>query len=346
MSALAMISTLDVEPREKFAFWQNTLWNLCGNLRSETQADSSFQGKIEFAKISDVKIAKLTASPHRILRTPIFVKRDNNDFLKVALQIKGISTFEQGNRKVVLAPHEWSIYDTKQPYRVSVPNGTETLLALVPRENVATQRIHLDHHLMRKFSGKMGMAKLALQFMVSAFDEIPGIAPGAEWEIAGAISSLIRLTMLDASEDQMEVSLPQVWRDRIKAYIVSHLRDPELSIDQIAAALNCTKRYVHKVFQCEGTSVSESILRMRLVRCREDLGNPARSRSSITEIAYSWGFNNPAHFSKAFRDEFQVSPSSFRMESQGASVSPQSAETKKRGVAAQLLRLREARMLQ
>jgi AraC-like DNA-binding protein len=197
---------------------------------------------------------------------------------------------------VVLSPLEWSFYEATVPYCVSVPQDTETLVALVPRDNIATQRIHLDDLLLRKFSGRVGMGKLAQQFMVSAFDEIPVITPESEWEIAGAISNLIRFTMLDACEIQTEVSLPQVWRERIKSYIVSHLRDPELSIDQIAAALNCTKRYIHKVFQCEGTSVSESILRMRLARCREDLRNSARSQDSITDIAYSWGFNNPAHF--------------------------------------------------
>jgi AraC-like DNA-binding protein len=346
VSALGMFSTSDVSPREKFAFWQDSLWQLCGKLRAETQADGSFGAKLEYAMIGDVRIAKVTASRHRIVRTPSYIGRASDDFLKVVLQVKGISCFEQGSRRVVLAPLEWSIYEATVPYCVSVPQDTETLIAIVPRDNIATKRIHLDDLLLRKFSGRAGMGKLARQFIVSAFDEIPVITPESEWEIAGAISNLIRFTMLDASEIQTEVSLPQVWRDRIKSYIVSHLRDPELSIDQIAAALNCTKRYIHKVFQCEGTSVSELILRMRLARCREDLRNPARSRNSITEIAYSWGFNNPAHFSKAFRDEFQVSPSSFRMESQGDSASPQSAETKKRGVAAQLLRLREARMLQ
>lgn len=346
MSALAMISTRDVQACEKFAFWQDTLLKLCGNLRTVTQAHDSFQGKIEYATISDVRIAKLTASPHRITRTPNFVKGASNDFLKVALQIKGASSFEQGSRMVVLSPREWIIYDTKQPYRVSVPDGTETLLALVPRESVTTQRIPLNQLLMRKFSGKAGMGKLAIQFLAAAFDEIPVIDPGAEWEIAGAISNLIRLTLLSESEIQTEVSLPQVWRERIKSYVVSRLRDPDLSIDQIALALNCTKRYIHKVFQYEGKSVSELILRMRLARCREDLRNPARSRESITDIAYSWGFNNPAHFSKAFKEEFNISPSCFRMESLGASESTQSSDTKKRGLSAQLTRLREQRMLQ
>ena len=295
--------------------------------------------------IGGVRIAKLTASRHRVVRTPNYARRDNDGFLKVALQIKGTSSFEEGGRTVVLSPEEWSIYDTTRPYTVIVPQGTETLIALVPRDSVATPRLRLDNLMVRKFPGRTGMGRLAYQFMISAFDEIPIITPQAEWEIAGAIGHLIRLTMLDASEIRSDVSLREVWRDRIKAHISAHLCDPEVSIDQIAGAMNCTKRYVHKVFQCEGASVSESILRMRLARCQEDLCNPARSRNSITDIAYSWGFNNPAHFSKTFKDEFLISPRFFRMKAQGGSALPQGAGTKKRGMPAQLLLMRKAGVL-
>jgi len=340
MSALGVISTHDVRPREKLGLWQDSLWQLCGRLRSETQTDGSFGGKIEYATIGDVRIAKLTASRHRVVRTPSYARRDNDGFLKVALQLRGSSCFEQKGRQVVLSSDEWSIYDTTQPYTVTVPQDTEMLVVMVPRDNISTQRFHLEDLMVRKFPGRVGMGRLAYQFMISAFDEIPIITPEAEWEIAGAISHLIRLTMLDASEVQNEVSLRDVLRDRIKAYIGSHLRVPELSLDRIAEAMNCTKRYIHKVFQPEGTSVSESILRARLNRRRADLRNPARSRNSITDIAYSWGFNNPAHFSKAFKDEFKVSPRFFRMDAQLGIGSPQKPAKKKLGAEARLLKLR------
>jgi AraC-like DNA-binding protein len=342
MSALAVVSTQDVRPREKLGLWQDSLWRLCGRLRCETQTEGSFWGKIEYASIGDIRIAKITASCHRSVRTPNYARRDNDGFLKVALQIKGPSCFEQKGRSVVLSPREWSVYDTTQPYTVTVPGGTEQLVVLVPRDNVSTQRLRLEDVMVRKFPGHTGMGRLAYEFMISAFDEISIITPEAEWEIAGAISHLIRLTMLDACAAPNSLSLREVWRERIKAYIGTHLRDPELSIDQIAAAMNCTKRYVHKMFESERISVSESILRMRLNRCREDLRNPARSRNSITEIAYSWGFNNPAHFSRAFKSEFSVSPRLFRVEGQVGGASSQMPARKRPGVAARLLKLRQA----
>ena len=339
MSVLGMISTRDVPPREKLGFWEDSLWQLCGKLRTNTQVDDSFWGTIEYATIGDVRIAKLAAGRHSIDRTPSLGTHNDMGPLKVAVQVKGTSYLEQGSRKVTLSPREWCVYDTRQPYRITAPQGTEQLIAIVSRDSVMTQRIHhLDDLLARKFSGKTGMGKLALEFMVSAFNEIPLISPEAEWEIAAAISNLMRLTMLDASDIPTEVSLRQVWRDRIKSYILSHLRDPDLSIGQIASALNCTKRYVHKMFQPEGASVSEWILRTRLARCREDLRNPARSRASITEIAYSWGFNSPAHFSRAFKEAFEVSPRFFRNDAEAGDAPRRRPESDEPAVQARLVK--------
>ncbi len=187
MSALGVISTRDVRPREKLGLWQDTLGQLFGRLGSDTQTDRSFWGKIEHATIGDVRIAKITASPHRVVRTPNHATRDNDDLLKIALQIKGVSHFEQNGRIVTLSPNEWSIYDTAQPYSVTVPGITEMLIVMVPRDNLSTHRLHLSDLMVRKFPGLAGMGKLAYQLIISAFDEIPLITPEAEWELAGAI---------------------------------------------------------------------------------------------------------------------------------------------------------------
>jgi AraC-like DNA-binding protein len=340
MSARGTICTLDVSPRERTGLWQTSLLQLCGRLGAETQADGAFWGKIEHSSIGDISIAKVTASRHRIIRKPVLVRHDYKDFLKVVMQKRGTSCFTQGSRTVNLSPGEWCVYDATEPYCVSVPADTETLLALLPRKSLAASRIQVDDLLVRKFAGSSGIGKLALQFMESAFNEIADITPEAEWEIAGALTNLIRLNLLDASGIQTQISVRQIWRDRIKSYIIHHLRDPDLSIEQIAAALNCTKRYVHKVFEPETESISEWILRMRLNRCREDLCNPARSAASITDIAYSWGFNNPAHFSRAFKEEFQVSPRLCRGGVGALGATRESAQTKNRGMDAKLLRLR------
>jgi AraC-like DNA-binding protein len=101
-------------------------------------------------------------------------------------------------------------------------------------------------------------------------------------------------------------------RERAKVYIGRHIREADLSVDKIAAALNCSKRYLHLVFNAGDETVSEYVWRQRLEGCRAELSNPA-FRMTLTQIAYAWGFNSSAHFSRAFKERYGVPPSAHRL---------------------------------
>lgn len=100
--------------------------------------------------------------------------------------------------------------------------------------------------------------------------------------------------------------------ERIRRYILARLRDPELSLDQVASGLQCSKRSLHKAFSQEGISISDFMWSERLQRCRRDLEEPSARKRSITEIALSWGFSSPSHFSTLFKARFHESPRSYR----------------------------------
>jgi AraC-like DNA-binding protein len=101
---------------------------------------------------------------------------------------------------------------------------------------------------------------------------------------------------------------PVALYERAQAFIHEHLRDPDLSIDQISAALGCTKRYLHMLFSDRGTTVSDYIWHARLQNCRQEL--EAHGGKTITDVAFSWGFSSSSHFSRVFRNYFGIVPSS------------------------------------
>ena len=47
----------------------------------------------------------------------------------------------------------------------------------------------------------------------------------------------------------------------------THLRDPALSVDGIARALNCSRRHLYNAFTGEGESLAGHIQRLRLEAC-------------------------------------------------------------------------------
>jgi acetamidase/formamidase/AraC-like DNA-binding protein len=99
---------------------------------------------------------------------------------------------------------------------------------------------------------------------------------------------------------------------RVRATIEQRLGDPTLTIADIAAAEHTSVRYVQKLFERNGESFLHFMRMRRLERAREDLTDPAHSHLSISDICFRWGFNDAAHFSRAFHDAFGVSPRNFR----------------------------------
>ena len=50
----------------------------------------------------------------------------------------------------------------------------------------------------------------------------------------------------------------------------------------------------------------------RLEKCRQALLNQAQHGQGIAQIAYHWGFNDQAHFSRSFKQAFGLSPRDYQ----------------------------------
>lgn len=90
-------------------------------------------------------------------------------------------------------------------------------------------------------------------------------------------------------------------------YLEANLRDPDVDPDRVASHFGVSTRYVQILFAREGMTVSDWIRQQRLESCRKALQSK-RPGETITEIAFTWGFNDPSHFSRLFRQRFGMRP--------------------------------------
>jgi AraC-like DNA-binding protein len=100
--------------------------------------------------------------------------------------------------------------------------------------------------------------------------------------------------------------------DRVCQTIETMLAEPELTLDDIARADGISSRSLQKLFASAGQNFSTYLRTRRLERCRLDLISPIFATLSISEICFRWGFNGSAHFSRAFKDQYGVSPREYR----------------------------------
>ena len=79
---------------------------------------------------------------------------------------------------------------------------------------------------------------------------------------------------------------------------------------------------MYELFEDSGEPLMKRVWSHRLEHCRADLASPALRARSIGEIAYYWGFNDVAHFSRAFKQRHGVSPRDFRRQAHAAPALP------------------------
>lgn len=97
--------------------------------------------------------------------------------------------------------------------------------------------------------------------------------------------------------------------EAVKRYIRDHIHEP-LDRGRLAEVAGFSIPHFHRVFTAHtGQSAASYVRRLRLERAGRKLRMGA---VDITEVALAAGYDSHAAFSKAFRQQFGLSPSEFR----------------------------------
>ena len=108
-------------------------------------------------------------------------------------------------------------------------------------------------------------------------------------------------------EESPEEEKEPLFLVHFKDVVEARLSDSDLSVDDLAAAMNLSRVQLYrKVKAISGSSPVELLRTARLNRGYQLLLTTGKN---ISEVAYDVGFTAPSYFTKCFKDEFGVSPS-------------------------------------
>jgi AraC-like DNA-binding protein len=308
-------STADCTADHSFAAWRQRLEENIGPLVAEPLGKGGFHAELEEVQIGQVRLFRIYADAHSIER--LERAQCAQGMIHLLFPLQGRLCVEQNGRRANLAPGDWGFYDTGRAFTCSNDAPVRLLLVAAPRNLVFGRDISAYRCTAERLSAGQGAAMVVRSYLVSLLDALPSLSPVSEADLAATAVQLVRLMVSEALRQRSLMSVRDMLRARIEIFVSRNLRDPDLTVDKIAAAHDCTKRYVHKIFSGQET-LGQYILHARLDCCWEDLRKPDLSHRSITEIAFSWGFNSSAHFSRVFRRRFGISPSACRTPSPAA----------------------------
>jgi len=133
--------------------------------------------------------------------------------------------------------------------------------------------------------------------------------------VVAHIQDLVAL-MIDATWDTAAIGKGCGARtarlEAIKADVIAHLRQPELTVGAVAARQHISARYVQMLFETEGTTFSHFVLGQRLLLAHRMLTDRRYQGWTIGAIAMETGFGDLSYFNHAFRRLYAASPSDVR----------------------------------
>jgi AraC-like DNA-binding protein len=310
-SRTAIFSTHDVGVDERAEYWSGITARYFGPIQTCATGPSAFSATLSTRSVSFLKTFHIVGSGHQV-RRPKSNGGAVPDAIKLLLQVSGRCRVEQEGRAVELQPGSWCIYDSWRPYVITNFDDVEQIVIQIPRDQIIDRSFARLAEPFLADPSRCAMAQIAASFIRSYCN--PALAPGAgDMFLAETTVGFIRQILhSEVSQRRSPRNPSSSVRGRIRQYIQAHLSDPDLSIDRIASAMGCSKRYLHQVFAAGNLKIERYIWELRIDQCRKALIDREQSEKSVSKIAFEWGFNSSAHFSRMFRSQVGVAPTAFR----------------------------------
>ncbi|MFI8910559.1 helix-turn-helix domain-containing protein [Streptomyces sp. NPDC053513] len=244
---------------------------------------------------------------------------DTNDrnHVYLGVHVRGPVTVVHERAETLLEPNDLVFCDPARRHLLQFGADCRMIFFRVPRCYLGVTESELDRVLGVPVRGGEGIGALASDFLTA-------LAARAEFRrstigdrrartavhlLSVLVMELLEADTTDEADDASATGNEML--SRIRAHIEEHLRDPDLSPDSIARAHHISVRYLQKLFQNDGSTVSQWVRQRRLESCRFELGRSHR-RITMAAMAHRWGFSSPSHFSRTFRGAYGMSPSEWQ----------------------------------
>ena len=310
MGAVQRASTTVVEERCRVSFW-NTGARVIGGIDAYPIGSGAFRAQVAMRRLGALIVYALDTGPHRVVWSRKLLERAGEPYVRIRFQTRGTSRIEQEGMVVYTRPGEWSIVDGSRPHAIVNEEDASTLSLQIPRSQMPGRLFDIVRSMGGPYPIAGGIANMLFHCLRLAVEELNEERESVEEELGASLLTLFQVVVEAHVRNRPLAKTRDIAEARIRAYIRRNLSDPDLSVDKIAAAMNCSRRYIHKLFQ-GGETVTQYIWSQRLEACRKQLIECRDTPRTLTEIAFDCGFRSPAHFSRAFRSRFGVTPSDFR----------------------------------
>lgn len=307
--ASSTLDLSDVEQGQRALTWDVAVRTAFPGL-SVKLADPSFPlGSIHRLKMGDGEFCEIESAAADVTHHPSKILTPKAP-LSVMVLSRGHMEVKQAAQSCILNEGDMCVIDEARGFRLIGEESSRILFLRMPRSAALSRYPLLEKLFVTRFPadepGTRILASTLLRFSSEAL-------PLRELQRRAMMNAVIQ--MLGMAEPFYALPATPDWRvRRALDYIELNLSVPGLTAESVAQDQRISRRRLDQLMhEAFGHSIASHLWSRRLEQAAADLRDPHRTDQSIAQIAFANGFEDAAHFTRAFKRRFEITPGQWRL---------------------------------
>jgi AraC family transcriptional activator of tynA and feaB len=270
-----------------------------------------FRATVRKLWIDDLALVDAECDPCSGSRGSSRIKNADNEYVVILINRGGRESVAQDDAETEMRPGDAIVWDSNRPVRFRVWEPISKRSLFVPRtalEEVGTRGLGIAGAVL---DGALPATELLTGYLDLLARTVDRLSPPAVAAARNATLDLVSAALQPRMAGEASSTSRPALRALVGQWIEKNLEHVDLTPSSIAAAHNLSIRSVHRVFEESGETVGAFVRSRKLARARAELMS---TNDPISAIARRWGFCDPSHFARVFREHYGVTPTLYRAE--------------------------------
>jgi AraC family transcriptional regulator, positive regulator of tynA and feaB len=306
----ALLNLQGVEESQRAALWSRSARTFFPGLSVRSSPVNPQMGSITGITFGAGRLWTVLSPPLLVSYDPDDAPENLTQIFSVMLQLEG-TTIACQHRTCVLHPGEFCVIDSKSPFDLEVSAVSSRIMFMqMPRHAVLSRYPYLERRTAETFDPEEGGAILLRSLLMSLLETAPLLEDEQRATALAVTIQMLGAPKLHSGDSTHEIG----WRVRTAlACIDTQLSDTSLTANRVSKLQDISRRRLDDLMtRAMGTSVTAQIWIRRLTQAATELADPRYRERTVSEIAFEAGFEDAAHFTRAFKRRYQCTPREWR----------------------------------
>lgn len=307
---ISVFDTSTFPENQQFEAWRESISPFLDISEGFVPPSGKFTGEFDSYLVASMIVGGTVFDAHDYERSSARIRRDGLNHWHLHLHLSGSFVGRAGERDIMAGANDITLWDFSQPFQVRSARSS-LLVITVPRDALDTV-LSPDVHHGCVLRGDTALGGLLGDHMRSLVARLPAMTRDESAAAASATAAMVAACFRPASAvaGRSAQNIAEPLGERIRRYFADHL-DEAPKVQEICTHFGISRASLYRLFEDQG-GVAAFIRNRKLSRAFTRLMSPNQRGLRIAEIALEAGYENEAHFSRAFRQAFDLTPSQVR----------------------------------